>query len=369
MGRLYRRHDQGSWYGDYQTPEGKRRQHSLRTTDKAVARERLRLAEMGATPDSRGKKQRLMDAIDGMILGLHTKAEGTREMYREKGRRLLKTMGNPFVTDVDMAMLDKYIARRRSKEIGHGTASDHTIQKELITVRRALKHAIKQRTLHVMPHWPEFAANYTPKQTWLTVDHFEAVCGELAPDRRLWASIAALGGMRAGEVERLHWTMIDLTAANRIRVPGTKTKKAARPIPIAPSLRARLEEVPAAQRVGKVVAAWGNVRRDLHAAVARANAKREASKTKPDIPKVSPNDLRRTFASWLVQQGVPLLTIAAMMGHSSTRMLEQVYGKLSDANLQDAIGLLPVTHGVTHSVRIVTTPDYTRDDSEDPEED
>lgn len=348
MGRLYRRHDKGSWYGDYQTPEGKRRQHSLRTTDKAVARERLRLAELGATPNARGKKQRLMDAIDGMVLSLHTKAEGTRQMYREKGRRLLKTLGNPFVSDVDMSMLDKYIGLRRSDDPQHGNASDHTIQKELITVRRALKWAIKAKTLHEMPHWPEFSPNYEPKKTWLTVPQFEKLCDELTVDRRLWASLAALGGMRAGEVERLEWPMVDFDN-NRIRVPGTKTDRAARPVPIAPSLRARLEFAQVA--IGPVVQPWGNVRRDLHAACIRAG-----------VPKVSPNDLRRTFASWLVQQGVPLLTIAAMMGHSSTRMLEKVYGKLSDANLQDAIALLPVTHGVTSSVRIGTTPDYTEDD-------
>ncbi|MGH7179913.1 MAG: tyrosine-type recombinase/integrase, partial [Tepidisphaeraceae bacterium] len=54
-----------------------------------------------------------------------------------------------------------------------------------------------------------------------------------------------------------------------------------------------------------------------------------------------PNDLRRTFASWLVQQGVPLLTVATLMGHSSTRMVERVYGRLSKQNLDSAIALLP----------------------------
>jgi len=357
MGQLYRRHDTGNWYGDYTTPEGKRIQRSLKTKDKAVARKRLQLAEMGATPDPRGKRQRLIDAVDGMVASLHTKAEGTREMYRTKGRRLLKTLGNPYVDEIDSAMLDEYIVRRRSAEAGHGGAADHTIQKELITVRRALKYALKSKALRQMPHWPEFSPSYTPRKTWLTVDEFEKLCAELEPQRRMWASLAALAGCRAGEAERLDWTMVDFKA-NRIHVPGSKTEQSKmRPVPIAPALRARLLLVREPERLGPVAAPWGNVRRDLHAACVRAG-----------VPKVSPNDLRRTFASWLIQNGAPALTVAAFMGHTTTRMIEKVYGKLSAANLDAAMALMPgqgVTDGVTETFANVGTGGHTRDEHGD----
>jgi integrase len=116
---------------------------------------------------------------------------------------------------------------------------------------------------------------------------------------------------------------------------------------MAPSLRHLLEQVPEKARRGLVAERWGNVRRDLHAAVERANtgimqrAVEAGEETWIEIPKVSPNDLRRTFASWLVQQQVPLLTVAALMGHSSTRMVERVYGKLSKRNFDEAIAALP----------------------------
>lgn len=372
MGRLYRRHKDGNWYGDYTTPEGRRVQRSLTTKDRVVAKERLRLAELGATTASRGKKQRLMDAIDAMVRSLHGKAEGTKAMYREKGRRLLKTLGNPFVSDISMSMLDKYIERRRGDEPGHGKASDHTIQKELITVRRALKHSIKSGMLHAMPAWPEFSPNYKPKDTWLTVSQFERLCAELEPKRQLWAMLSALTSANSSEVEGIAWETIDITR-NRLLVPGTKRSSRYRWVPIAPALKHRLEQVKQENRRGRVVTHWGNVRRDLHAAVKRANARSDAWCAKagveplPRIPRVSPNDLRRTFASWLVQDGVPLLTVAALMGHKSTRMLELVYGKLSAENLEDAIARLPVTHGVTTSVSLPPTPDHTGDDRGDAE--
>jgi integrase len=134
-----------------------------------------------------------------------------------------------------------------------------------------------------------------------------------------------------------------------MRVPGTKTDQSRRTIPIAPALEHRLDQVPPAKRRGPVVERWGNVRCDLRAAVRRANAAAAAAGSQPPepIPFVSPNDLRRTFASWLVQQGVPLLTVASLLGHNSTRMVEKVYGRLSAKNLDDAIAVLPAFGALT----------------------
>lgn len=102
-----------------------------------------------------------------------------------------------------------------------------------------------------------------------------------------------------------------------------------------------------AVRRAAVVEPWGNVRRDLRAAVARAN-RNDTAVAKGRRPLASradpvhvPNDLRRTFASWLVQNDVPLLTVATLLGHSSTRMVEKVYGKLSAKNMDNAIAVLP----------------------------
>jgi hypothetical protein len=71
---------------------------------------------------------------------------------------------------------------------------------------------------------------------------------------------------------------------------------------------------------------WQNVRRDLREACKRAG-----------IPPCSPNDLRRTFATWLRAAGAPTDLIAPVMGHADTRMVERVYGRLAPSDLRRRI--------------------------------
>jgi integrase len=47
--------------------------------------------------------------------------------------------------------------------------------------------------------------------------------------------------------------------------------------------------------------------------------------------------LRHTYASLLVQQGVPLMHVAAALGHTDTRMVEKHYGHLGPNAVADAI--------------------------------
>ena len=77
---------------------------------------------------------------------------------------------------------------------------------------------------------------------------------------------------------------------------------------------------------GLLFAPWGNVRRGLLEACSRAG-----------IAPCSPNDLRRTFANWMVEAGVPLYIVAQLMGHKDTRMLERVYGRQRTDQLAVAV--------------------------------
>jgi len=83
-----------------------------------------------------------------------------------------------------------------------------------------------------------------------------------------------------------------------------------------------------------------NVRRDLAQACDRA-----------DIEPCTPNDLRRTCATWLRQAGAAPDLIAPVMGHADTRMVERVYGRLPvddlERRLAAAIGQTDCSAGAT----------------------
>ena len=49
------------------------------------------------------------------------------------------------------------------------------------------------------------------------------------------------------------------------------------------------------------------------------------------------HELRHTYASGLVNKGVPLAYVAAQLGHTDTTMVEKYYGHLSPSALADSI--------------------------------
>ena len=51
------------------------------------------------------------------------------------------------------------------------------------------------------------------------------------------------------------------------------------------------------------------------------------------------HSLRHTYASLLVQRGVPLTVVSKLMGHATTKMTER-YAKLSPDNKKDAAKLI-----------------------------
>lgn len=58
-----------------------------------------------------------------------------------------------------------------------------------------------------------------------------------------------------------------------------------------------------------------------------------------DRHKVVFHSLRHTFASWLVQSGVPLYTVADLMGHSTITMTQR-YAKLAQDDRREAVALI-----------------------------
>jgi integrase len=74
--------------------------------------------------------------------------------------------------------------------------------------------------------------------------------------------------------------------------------------------------------------AWEHSQQTYHMNVAIEAAK---------IEHITFHGLRHTFASHLVMQGVPLLVVATLLGHSDTRMVEKHYGHLRQSYVDDTL--------------------------------
>ena len=102
-------------------------------------------------------------------------------------------------------------------------------------------------------------------------------------------------------------------------IHGTKTLASDRRIPV-PSVFSPLLD--RALRFGPPFDKWQNSRRDIVLACKRAG-----------IPVATWNDLRRTFASLLVQLGVAPHVVARLLGHTTTAMVDKVYGRTTAETL------------------------------------
>lgn len=342
MGQLYKRN--GTYYGDYYDRDGRRQRKSLRTSDPTVARQRLRDLELATTDRATHQTEALDAALTYFLTVTHAGSPaGTIRCYTQKARHLSRLLGATLLDNLDREGVERYIATR----IDEG-AHTHSIHKEIVVLRGALKSARSRDRFHgTLEVIPEISAGYVPRKTYLSeqqfltlVPHLVRATGPLAKpaptarrerraqQRAFYCIMIAFGSPRRGELESIWWEHVDL-ARGVIEVPKGKT--VARSIPIHPVLVPWLEAFgEIAGWTGPLVQPWTNVGRDLPAACLRAG-----------VPRVTPNDLRRTFASWLIQAGTSNRIVAELLGHSTTRMVDLVYGRIDDATKRAAIMRLP----------------------------
>lgn len=71
-----------------------------------------------------------------------------------------------------------------------------------------------------------------------------------------------------------------------------------------------------------------------------------------DLTPLTFHELRHTYASALVNHGVPLVYVAAQLGHTDTRMVERFYGHLSPNAQAEAVRSLAPKLGISGSPKV-----------------
>jgi integrase len=202
-----------------------------------------------------------------------------------------------------------------------------TVKDELTALRGVLKLARFKGTFArdlatVFP--PHFSGKYKPRTRAPSPAEVRKLLAAMEPRRAAHVAFLVATGARLGESRRAR--RIDVTDG-LVHLRGTKTAGALRDVPItsigAPLLAFALENAP-----GKDVLfdPWGKYHRDIRAACVRAG-----------IEPVSPNDLRRSFATWHRQAGVTAEELSMLLGHATDTLAQTTYGRISGADLGERL--------------------------------
>ena len=147
-------------------------------------------------------------------------------------------------------------------------------------------------------------------------------------------------GLRAGEILSLTWSDIDLeNELINIRDPKSGKNRHAY---ITDGVRAALQELAADKSQNRLIfpSSVGTISAQISKDFQRiVNALHLNDNIADDRQKVVFHTLRHTFASWLVQAGTPIYTVANLMGHSTIAMTQRYAHLAPEGNRASAMKL------------------------------
>lgn len=337
--RLFRRRKNGRpagpWIAWGYDAAGQRWSETTKQIDRKAAEEVARGLERDhASPGAAAAREAtLADAVKLLLTnrkGLAKagkRSESTVQFYEFKTGHWRRLLGDGFLLSrLSAAVVDKVIESRREEE-----ASEHTIAKELVALRCALKLAVRAGIWHgnpaaVLPVL--FATEYTPRTRTVPRAELQVLFTELDPNPAAMVAFMVATGARWSEAESV--LAADVHKEGLVHLAGTKTTAADRIVPVLHPEALELLQYAIEHAVpgegGRMFAEWKSPNNALRRACERAK-----------IDHTSFNDLRRTFATWLREEGVSAELIAPAMGHTTTAMVQKVYGRLTPAALRNLL--------------------------------
>ena len=238
-----------------------------------------------------------------------------------------------------------------------------TANRVLTILRSALNFAKRKRkATGPAENWREvkpFERVDAARLRFLSVEEQQRLVNACDPDFRCLVQGALFTGARAGELGRLQVKDFDLQNGS-VFIAKSKSGKPRHIHLTSEALEFFQEQVAAREPEALLFTheAYGDMRRvepETRKPVAKVRrgwkhsdylrrwpVACEAAK----VGAMTFHELRHTYASALVNAGVPLVFIAAQLGHTDTRMVEKHYGHLSPSALKDAIRALAPKLGI-----------------------
>ncbi|OSI18385.1 integrase [Neisseria dumasiana] len=322
---LYRRGN-GVWYIDFTTPSGKRVRRSARTKDKKSAeelRDKLkhdawRVSQLGEKP------KRLWD--EAALKWLKEKA-AKRSIEDDKSKiRMLTQFRGVYLHHIDNEFV--------MNVVGNLNCKDSTKNRYLSLIISILNAAAKKwKWIDKAPYIEKYKEN-EGRVRWLKPAEAQRLIGVAKP--RYFADLIIFSlntGLRQSNVLNLKWSQIDLDRKVAWCYPDEM--KAGRALGVVLN-EAAIEVL--RRQIGKH-SDYVFVNKRGNPIVGINSRYWKKSLELANITDFTWHDLRHTWASWLVQRGVPLRVLQEMGGWKTLSMVQR-YAHLSSEHLQSHAQIL-----------------------------
>ncbi len=253
---------------------------------------------------------------------LHHNPKGYQSSHRYQLQMLLDRFGSMMLSEITAKLIQDF-ANDRLKNV-----KQSSLFRDLAVLKAILNKAKREGTLSSLPSFPKLKL---PKGRcrWITLSEEGCLIEKSPPHLRSLIVFAVETGGRKSELLRLDWSNVEL-ANNRILFIETKNGED-RSIRL--SNRAHQELIALGPKdTGPVFTYEGRAIKDIKTSFNKA-------RKKAGLSDVRFHDLRHTFASRLVQQGLPLYEVMQMTGHKSLAMVQR-YAHLAPDHQERAIDAL-----------------------------
>lgn len=324
--RLYKRKGSPHWWVTWNGRNGKRHRRSSGTDDKKLAetlaadwiKQNFMEAHFGKKPE--------LPFADALLRYAKAQKRDSPRHFMDKTRYRLKILADRFdgwdVSDFTYRNVQEFVdAELEAKASG-------TVLRDVALIKAIINKARREELTDFVPNFPKVKPS-KPRTRWLTVEEEARLVEVAAPHLKPLIIMAVETGGRRSELLGLDWREVDI-ARKRLTFRDTKNGED-RTLRLTQRAEATVRELgpketgPVFTRAGKPFA---NVKHSFTTACEKAG-----------IKDFRFHDLRHTFASRLVQAGIPLYEVMHLTGHKSIEMVQR-YSHLAPDYQERAIRAL-----------------------------
>lgn len=258
-------------------------------------------------------------------------------------KKIIPILGNNFVDDIDFRKIQDYINHQNNLGM-----SPHTIRDEVGIIKLIIKEYRKGNNLppiQIDVKFPKRSEANTYKKVF-TDEEFKKLynfCYDNLNPKTIVILLTLCLGIRIGEACGLKWEDVDLKndiitikrsvkrVGSQIEVSDPKTESSKRVLPIPPNLKEVITNLKQDDNIyiatGKEIPTEPRTFRQAYERILK----------KVGIKHHTYHDIRHTFASRAISNGIDVKTVSELLGHTTVEMTLNTYTHISDDQKREAV--------------------------------